>query len=136
MTVIQSAKKQNRYPIAAARRAFTLIETMIVVLIIGVLLAIAVPNFTKARETSYKKACIENLGKVQYAKESYMMEQNLPITTPSAAFTDAVLYGPSGFLKSKPLCPGGGGGTDYVPNDGADFPTCDYGGGTVHVIGM
>ena len=40
---------------------------MIVVLIIGILLAIAVPNFVRAREVSQKNTCISNLKEVDGA---------------------------------------------------------------------
>lgn len=58
----------------AMRRAFTLVEIMIVVLIIGVLLGIAVPNFSRAREQARAKACIQQLKLIDSAKEQYALE--------------------------------------------------------------
>jgi len=56
------------------KRAFTLVEIMIVVLIIGILMAIAVPNFVKARESSRKQTCISNLKQIDQAKEQWAMD--------------------------------------------------------------
>jgi len=112
--------------------AFTLIELMIVVLIIGVLLAIAGPNFNAAREKTYRRSCIENLNKMEIAKNCYMMDHNLGGSTPATTFTDAALYGTDGYLRAKPSCPGGG---TYTINDGSTSPTCDYSnGGNIHVL--
>lgn len=107
-------------------KGFTLVEIMIVVLIIGILLAIAVPNFVRAREATRQKSCVGNLRKIQYAKDSYMMDKNKDSNTPQSAFTDTVLYGngiTGGYLASKPLCPGGG---VYTAGDGDVLPVCDY----------
>lgn len=95
-------KKTNR------RGGFTLVEIMIVVLIIGILMAIAVPNFIKARETSRRNSCIANLKQIDSAKEQYAMALNLAT---GAAVTWANLTGASGYMKGPatgPVCPGGG----------------------------
>jgi len=60
------------------RKGFTLVEIMIVVLIIGILLAIAIPNFIKARETSRTKSCVSNLKQIDAAKEQWAMDNKQP----------------------------------------------------------
>src|SRR2546426_12152178 len=87
------------------RKGFTLVEIMIVVLIIGILLAIAVPNFIKARETSRAKSCVANLKQIESAKEQWCMD-NKQGTTATPAATD--LYGSSAYIRTTPSCPSGG----------------------------
>lgn len=88
------------------RKGFTLVEIMIVVLIIGILMAIAVPNFIRARENSRRNTCIANLKQIDSAKEQYAMDNKLAT---GATVTMANLTDPStGYIKSTPACPSGG----------------------------
>ena len=108
-----------------ARKGFTLVEIMIVVLIIGILLAIAVPNFIKARESSRLKSCIANLKQLDSAKEQWAMD-NKKNTGDTPAQAD--LEGAAGYIKKFPLCPSGG--TYGILGVGTD-PTCTVAG---HVL--
>lgn len=99
-------------------RAFTLVEIMIVVLIIGILMAIAVPNFVKARESSRKNSCIANLKQVDSAKEQWAMD-NKKDAGATVAMTD--LTGSTLYLKSDPACPSGG---TYTVNVVGTNPAC------------
>lgn len=103
-------------------KGFTLVEIMIVVLIIGILLAIAVPNFVKARERSRAKTCVGNLKQIDSAKEQYAMENKL---ADGDAVDGAALWGdgstPGDYIKKVPACPSGG---DYTVGNVGEDPTC------------
>lgn len=59
-----------------SRKGFTLIELMIVIAIIGILAAIAIPNFRKAREQAREKACYANIRVILGAIEMYNMDHS------------------------------------------------------------
>ena len=113
------------------KAGFTLVEIMIVVLIIGILLAIAIPNFVAARESSRAKACVGNLKQIDSAKQQSAMDNKLAAndatsvfyidgTTASAA-SKYQLVGASAYIRAVPVCPEAG---VYLPNTVALRPLC------------
>ena len=87
------------------RSAFTLVEIMIVVAIIGLLAAIAIPNFIKAREASQKNACIANLKQIDGAKNTWALEQK-KVSSDSPG--DGDIFGATLYIREKPGCPANG----------------------------
>jgi general secretion pathway protein G len=107
------------------RSAFTLVEIMIVVAIIGLLAAIAIPNFIKARENSQKNACIANLKQIDGAKQTWALETK---QISSATCNASDIYGPTLYIRDTPACPANGG---YTIGLVSEKPTCNVAGHTL-----
>src|SRR5262245_61384376 len=100
------------------KSAFTLVEVMIVVAIVGMLSAIAVPTMIRARENAQRNACIANLKQIDGAKATWAMEQK-KTSTDVPALTE--LYGSVNYIRDQPGCPSGG---TYDPQQVQNKPTC------------
>lgn len=108
-----------------ARKGFTLIEIMIVVAIIGILVAIAVPGFIHSRERARATACQENLIRIDQAIQQYIImervEGEVPLTIPLS-----YLVGEESYIRNNPVCPSGGTYVLGIPNDNEPV-TCTIG---------
>ncbi len=79
-------------------KGFTLVEIMITVAIIGIVYAIAIPNFMRSRKKSHMNTCIANLKQIDSAKAQ------AGFANPDSSDIN-ILFGPSGYIKMTPCCP-------------------------------
>jgi prepilin-type N-terminal cleavage/methylation domain-containing protein len=87
------------------RKGFTLVEIMIVVAIIGLLAAIAIPNFVRARTKAQTNACIANLKQVQGAIQVWAIDQGKTDTDAVVKTTAGAVIGVvPDYLKAWPRC--------------------------------
>jgi prepilin-type N-terminal cleavage/methylation domain-containing protein len=106
-------------------RAFTLVEMMIVVAIVGLLAAIAFPNFVKSRTTAQTRFCIDNLRHVDGAKQEWALERKVAATAiPDATDIEPYIGRGSGALPLCPSDPLRTFATSYSLNDLTMPPTC------------
>ena len=132
----------------SSKAGFTLVEIMIVVAIIGLLAAIAIPNFVRSRSTAQMNTCINNLRQIDTAKQEWALEKGKQgsDTPPS---TDIALYlgraGTAAAVDSGIFCPvastktftssynGGIGACNVAPACSIQ-PTGDSSGNYKHVL--
>lgn len=102
------------------KNGFTLVEIMIVVLIIGLLAAIAVPGFARARADARAKTCVNNLRLIEAAKDQWAMAtgaaEAATVTTTDAEYIQQFKG------NTQPQCPVGP--TAYVVGAVGTVPTC------------
>lgn len=87
---------------------FTLVEIMIVIAIIGLLVAIAIPNYVKARANSQANACINNLRQIDGAMQTFAIENGKHVGAPVSYPTDLTPYIKLNSNSQIPACPAGG----------------------------
>ena len=92
--------------------------------IIGLLAAIAIPNFVKARATSQANACINNLRQIDAAANQFALERGKKTSDPISYPGDLTPYIRLNSASSIPGCPAGG---TYTCNTVGTTPTCSLG---------
>jgi len=103
---------------------FTLVELMVVVLIIGILVAVAAPVFRAAKDNSEKRACYANQRTIEGSAMTFLAQHG---DMPDAGTVDDVSWAVPSYLKSAPTCPSGPSGNMYSIDTSGTVDDCGYG---------
>ena len=96
--------------------------SFVMIIFLGLLAAIAVPNFIKARDASQNASCRSNLRAIDGAKATWVLENN---KKSNDVPVDSDLFGVDKYLPNKPTCPANG---VYTLNKVDASPTCSIHG--------
>jgi len=105
---------------------FTLVELMVVVLIIGILVAIAIPVFNSAKANAQQKTCYANQRTIEGAAQTWEAEYG---NLTGLSTVDNLV--PS-YLKSTPTCPGGGDAYAFTAAATSTVDGCAIGATVLH----
>ena len=114
---------QNKNKVSR-KAGFTLVEIMIVVAIIGLLAAMAIPNFVHANQVARTNTCINNLRYIDGAKQQWALV-NRKQSTDTPTMEDLRPYVGRGATGTLPVCPDGG---FYTVGSVGQKPTCSIPG--------
>lgn len=117
-----SSKSASSFPLKKSK-GFTLVEIMIVLAIIGLIIAIAVPAWLRAREVARARGCAENLSKIDGAVEQYALDYHLSNGDATIENDWSAIVGSDKYIKRTPEC-----AADGVYSFGVvgEEPTCSY----------
>lgn len=113
-------------------KAFTMVEILIVVAVIGIISAIALPNFFRSKSTADKNACISNLVHIRNVVDMWALDTNAAVDT-QPLYSDLV----PNYIRTWPKCLNATyaipavGSNPVCPNEIADHvvPSAAGGGG-------
>lgn len=108
-------------------------EIMIAIAIIGLLIAIALPNYVRARATSQANSCINNLRQIDSAANQFALELHKRTGQDITFPDDLTPYIKLNASNSIPPCPAGG---IYTCDAVGSAPTCDLSSSTTpaHIL--
>ncbi len=128
-----------------SNKGFTLIELMIVVVIIGILAAIAIPNFVAMQDRAREASVKSNGHTIQLAVEDFGVQNNGVYPTGGTALADIVAQLPGGLTVTNPFSAAAGlsvgagaaeGMVDYTAPVGGVYNLDCYGEGATNVLNL